>query len=82
MTNWWVDLCKGTNVKLYIGHGAYRLGRDGQYEDKMEIVNQVKYANQFKEVQGNIFFTYKTFVQDGPEKEGMLELKKLFNKGR
>lgn len=82
MTNWWVDLCKGTNVKLYIGHGAYRLGKDGQYEDKMEIVNQVKYANQFKEVQGNIFFTYKTFVQDGPEKEGMLELKKLFNKGR
>lgn len=81
MTNWWVDLCKGTNVKLYIGHGAYRLGRDGQYEDKMEIVNQVKYANQFKEVQGNIFFTYKTFVQDGPEKEGMLELKKLLNEG-
>lgn len=82
MTRWWVDLCKKTDVELYIGHGAYRLGRDGQYEDKMEIVNQVKYANQFAEVQGNVFFTYKNFIQEGPEKEGMLELKKLLNESR
>lgn len=82
MTRWWVDVCRGTNVKLYIGHGAYRLGRDGQYEDKLEVVNQVKYANQFEEVKGNVFFTYKNFVQDGPEKEGMLELQKLLNESR
>lgn len=82
MAKWWVDLCKGTNVKLYIGHGAYRLGKDGQYEDKMEIVNQVKYVNQYNEVQGNIFFTYKNFVSEGPEKEGMAELKKLFNESK
>lgn len=80
MTKWWTNLCKGTDVKLYIGHGAYRLGKDGQYEDKYEIVNQVKYANQYDEVAGNIFFTYKNFISSKEEKEGMEELKKLLNK--
>lgn len=78
MTRWWVDLCKDSNVKLYIGHGAYRLGREGNYEDKYEIVNQVKYANQFKEVTGNVFFTYNTFILNKDAKPGMDLLKKMF----
>ncbi len=79
MTKWWVDLCKDTKVKLYIGFGAYRLGRDGEYKNKYELVNQVKYANQYETVKGNVFFTYNTFIHNDLAKEGMALLKKLYN---
>lgn len=77
--DFWVDVCKDKPVKLYIGHGAYRLGSDGNYLNKEEIVNQVKYANQFETVKGNVFFTFKTFIDQDKALEGMTELKKLMN---
>ena len=77
---WWVNLCKGTDVDLYIGHGAYRLGtEDTEYANPMEVANQLKYANQYNEVKGNIFFTYKTFIDKEKCMEGMKEVKKLLN---
>lgn len=77
--DFWVEVCKDTSVKLYIGHGAYRLGKDGGFLNKYEIVNQVKYANQFDVVKGNIFFTYKNFIEKLEAYPGMCELKKLLN---
>lgn len=79
---WWVNLCKGTNVDLYIGHGAYRLGDKGGYENPLEVVNQLKFANQFDSVLGNVFFTYKTFIDQEKEKSGMMFVKKLLNENR
>ena len=78
--DWWVSVCKDTSVDLYIGHAAYRLGEEGDFENKLEIVNQVKYANQFDTVKGNVFFTHKNFIEDNKVKEGMKELKRLLNK--
>lgn len=78
LCDWWVNLCKDSNVDLYIGHGAYRLGQEGEYENKYEITNQIRYANQYETVKGNVFFTYKTFINEDKNKEGMIELKKLF----
>jgi hypothetical protein len=43
----------------------------------MEIVNQLKFANQFEEVKGNVFFTYHTFIDDNQVKPGMIEVKKI-----
>jgi uncharacterized lipoprotein YddW (UPF0748 family) len=77
--DFWVDACKDYPVKLYIGHGAYRLGNEGEFENIHEITNQVKYANQFDKVQGNIFFTYHNFIDEGKGFLGMQELKKLLN---
>lgn len=77
--DFWVDVCKNSKVDLYIGHGAYRLGTKGDFLNKMEIVNQVKYANQYKEVKGNVFFTYKNFIDKEQAYSGMQELKKLLN---
>ncbi|CDR31269.1 Uncharacterized protein conserved in bacteria [Acholeplasma oculi] len=79
---WWVDLCKDSSVDLYIGHGAYRLGEKGGYENKFEVVNQLKFANQFETVKGNIFFTYKTFIEKDKYEKGMDEVKKLLNQER
>ncbi|MDL2292064.1 family 10 glycosylhydrolase [Acholeplasma sp. OttesenSCG-928-E16] len=76
LCDWWANLCKGSNVDLYIGHGAYRLGSDGQYQDKDEVVNQLKYANQYETVKGNVFFTYHSFIDKGKIEDGMKELKK------
>ncbi len=76
--DFWNEVCKDKPVTLYIGHGAYRLGNEGEFSNKLEIVNQVKYANQYDTVKGNVFFTYKTFIDTTKAVAGMKELKKLF----
>ncbi|MBU1142867.1 MAG: family 10 glycosylhydrolase [Firmicutes bacterium] len=78
--DWWVNLLKGSHVDLYIGHGAYRLGNEGEFENIFEITNQLKYANQYPEVNGNVFFTYKTFINQDQSKMGMKEVKKLLTR--
>jgi len=78
LLDWWVDLCKDSHVKLYIGHGAYRLGTEGRYLDPEEMVYQVKYANQHEVVKGNVFFTAKTFLDPDKAYPGMQRLKTLF----
>mgnify|MGYP000212266132 CR=1 FL=1 len=75
----WVQVCKDSPVDLYIGHGAYRLGTKGEFLNPLEIVHQVKYANQFDTVKGNVFFTYKHFIDQKDAYPGMQALKKLFN---
>lgn len=77
LVKWWAEVVEGTDVELYIGHAAYRLGNEGEFENKFEVVNQIKYANAYKEVAGNIFFTYKNFLNIEVDKEGMKEIKKL-----
>src|SRR5690554_5177031 len=79
LAKWWVNACKDSKVDLYIGHGPYRLGEKGGYENPYEIVNQLKFANQFDNVLGNIFFTYKTFIDATKQKQGMDLVKKLLN---
>jgi len=77
--DWWKDQVKGTNVDLLIGHPAYRLGEKGDFENPEEIVNQIKYANQFETVKGNVFFTAKTFIDKTKKQQGMNNLKELLN---
>jgi len=79
IVRFWVDAVKGTNVNLYIGHGAYRLGNEGDFGNPLEIVNQLKYVSQFPEVNGHVFFTYHTFIDEGKTRPGMDELKKLLS---
>ncbi len=78
--DFWVNALKDSTVKLYIGHASYRLGNDGEFENTNEIVNQIKYANNFDKVTGNVFFTYKTFIDQGKPYPGMQKLKALLNK--
>jgi uncharacterized lipoprotein YddW (UPF0748 family) len=75
--DFWNKVCKDKKVDLYIGHATYRLGSEGEFSNKMEIVNQVKYANQYDTVKGNVFFTYKNFIDKEEAYQGMNELRKL-----
>jgi len=80
--NFWVEVCKGKKTNLYIGHAAYRLGNEGEYANPLEVNNQIKYANQFSTVKGNVFFTYHNFIDIGKGTLGMEKLKHLFNGGK
>jgi uncharacterized lipoprotein YddW (UPF0748 family) len=81
IADFWVNVIKNTNVDLYIGHGAYRLGNEGEFENPYEIVNQLKYVSQYQEVKGHVFFTYHTFIDKGKTEEGMQKLKELLTGG-
>ena len=54
---WWVDVCRGTGVDLYVGHAAYReaegqKGWDGEMVRQLQY-NETRYADA---VQGDVFF--------------------------
>jgi len=74
--DWWADLCQAHGMDLYIGHGAYRLGREN-FGNEDELVNQVGYAASKKSVKGHVFFTYNTFREPKDAKAGMNKLKVL-----
>lgn len=80
LAKWWANAVKGTNVKLYIGHAAYRLGNEGEFENINEVANQLRFANSFDEVSGNVFFTYKNFKGIEVSKDGMEQIRKTLNK--
>lgn len=61
---WWQQAAKKTNTKLYIGQGIYRYKDEGAWSNPEEIINQLKYNNQFDNILGSIFFTYKNFVEE------------------
>lgn len=77
LCRFWIKLCKTSKVDLYLGHGAYRLGNEGEYENPNEVSNQLLYANPYKTVKGHVFFTYKTFINQDKSKLGMEYLKNI-----
>lgn len=58
LADWWADVVKGTNVNLYIGHAAYRLG-SGRSWPADELADQLRYNNKRPEIDGSIFFSYR-----------------------
>ena len=56
IVNWWADLVRGTNVKLYAGIGVYQAGVTAGMESPSEISNQVLYLILRREVSGVVFF--------------------------
>ncbi|MGA9174272.1 MAG: family 10 glycosylhydrolase, partial [Thermoactinomyces sp.] len=60
LVDWWANEVKGKNVHLYIGQAAYKIGHSiAAWDNPEEMPNQLKYNNQFDEVKGSIFFSYK-----------------------
>ena len=60
--DWWVDVCKGTGVDLYVGHAAYREYESGggDINWKGEIIGQLKHNAQNYPgiIKGSVFFRY------------------------
>lgn len=58
LVDWWTNEVRGTNVSLYIGHGAYKLGtNETGWNTADEIVNQLKYNEKYPEIGGDAFFS-------------------------
>ncbi|MCL2426732.1 MAG: family 10 glycosylhydrolase [Oscillospiraceae bacterium] len=57
--DWWIDLCRDTNVDLYIGHAAWREAEDERPPSwRGEMVRQLELTAQSDVVDGNIFFRF------------------------
>ena len=59
IVNWWADLVRGTNVKLYVGIGVYQAGVAAGMESPSELANQVLYLILRREVAGTVFFAWR-----------------------
>lgn len=61
LVDWWSQHTYGKH--LYIGQAAYRMGGKG-WEDPREIINQISFNRANEQVQGSMYFSAKSFMQD------------------
>jgi len=60
LVKWWADVVKETDVDLYIGHAAYRVGNDAEkaWDSYSQIISQLELNSSVENVRGSIFFRY------------------------
>ena len=61
LVEWWTRTCSVGNCQLYIGHGAYRVGRGSERDPgwwrATEFPDQMRYNRQQRAVMGSVFFS-------------------------
>ena len=61
LVDWWTRTCITGNCQLYIGHGAYRVGRGSERDPgwwrATEFPDQMRYNRQQQAVSGSVFFS-------------------------
>lgn len=78
LVDWWVSEVEGTDVDLLIGHAAYKVGDPNQeksWQTASEIINQLKYNEQYSEIDGSIFFRADHLISNPL---GLLDQLKLY----
>ncbi len=57
LVGWWAKEVDGRDVKLYIGHAAYKLGTsETGWQSAEEMIDQLKYNENWPQVGGDVFF--------------------------
>lgn len=57
LVDWWADTVEGTNVDLYIGEAAYKVGTsEAGWSSPKELTDHLAYTIGRENVDGNIFF--------------------------
>ncbi|MCD6434786.1 MAG: family 10 glycosylhydrolase [Clostridiales bacterium] len=67
IVKWWDDVVEGTDVKLYTGNAAYKVGNTSQsksWVDETEIIRQLEMNKKTKNVNGSVFFRYDSIVDN------------------
>ncbi|MGL6169519.1 MAG: glycoside hydrolase family 10 protein, partial [Fusobacteriaceae bacterium] len=77
IAKWWNDTVEGKHTQLYIGHANYKhmnAGWSKAWGNPEEIGNQMKFNNNYKNIQGSAFFGYTSLLkQENPDnKPGIL----------
>ena len=62
LARWWADVCAGTDVKLLIGHAAYKLGTADAWNES-EIPRQIALAREVGAA-GSIFYGYSKLADN------------------
>ncbi len=63
LVDWWAKETSGTQVKLYIGQGAYKVGTNTtDWATSDALISQLKFNKGYSQVQGSIFFSAKTLL--------------------
>lgn len=80
LTKWWSTRCEETGTTLYIGMGLYQMGSNEVWQNPKEIVNQLAFNQNFVNVKGTIFFTYRDLVkgQNDIKDQALDEIKKIW----
>lgn len=62
LLKWWSENSK--NTAIYIGNGSYKINSDSdkRWNNPYEIPNQINVTRSYKNVEGNAFFSAKSFV--------------------
>ncbi len=62
LIKWWSENSKNTSV--YIGNGTYKINSDSdkKWNNPNEIPNQINVSRTYKNIEGNVFFSAKSFV--------------------
>lgn len=82
LAKWWAEIAKETNIKLYMGQGLYRYSTEGNWSNSEEIINQLKFNQNYENILGTIFFTYRDLVKSEPSSlvDARTKLKALWTK--
>nr|WP_238162541.1 family 10 glycosylhydrolase [Cohnella sp. AR92] len=65
VTSWWANEVQGTDVKLYIGHAAYKVGTtESGWQSAQEIMNQLQYNKKHAVIQGDLYFRAKELLRN------------------
>ena len=80
LTKWWSERSKETNTTLYIGMGLYQMGSNEVWQNPKEITNQLMFNQNFDNVDGSIFFTYRDLVkgQNEIKDQALDEIRRLW----
>ena len=72
LIKWWAD--NSTNVNVYIGNGSYKINTDSdkKWNIPTEIPNQIDLTRTYANIQGNAFFSAKSFVNTNKEVANLL----------
>jgi len=77
LVDWWSDVAEGTNVKLYIGMAAYRVGSNPRtteaWNTPAELIRQLDYLKTKPNVDGFVMFTMRNFNRGTSVNRAMLE---------
>jgi uncharacterized lipoprotein YddW (UPF0748 family) len=73
LIKWWAENC--TNVNIYIGNGSYKIKSDSDKKWFIpdEIPNQIDLTRTYPNIQGNAYFSAKSFVNNNKDVTRLLE---------
>ncbi|MGP4015658.1 glycoside hydrolase family 10 protein [Saccharopolyspora sp. 5N708] len=63
---WWSQTVAGTDVALYIGQGAYRVGGEG-WTDPGELSAHLTFNSKYRNVKGDIYFSAKSLTTNATQ---------------